>query len=531
MEPTLEQLNNRETALENINQGVDQNEGVVTTQDLIDQGEPLSIPETPAVSDYNNFAQSSLDSLLQNYNQESNVATQNQDLQGDILDVIAELGGESARKQELEQEAGLVDQRKELQGIISQMTGLANEAKAIPLQIQQESIGRGRTVGGVEPIQTSRLRENAIKSLGLASIGATLQGNIALAQQNVQNALDAEFEPKRAQLQVLQQAYLFNKDALERYDKKRADELNILLSERDRVLKLQQAERQSIYDVALTAGQFGADAQTMQSIQTARSREEALQYANGFLTDPMEAKRFEREGELFKQQLANSKLDYELKKAQINAENQRQYYTKLFGGMSASEYQKYLKEEAEKTKNLKDEQQKAQAQINSAQATVATLEGLKTHKGFSKSVGSYGIARFTPFSVDKGAVAEFTGTISNLIDNMTLEKLISAKDQGATFGALSNEELRLIANSATKINTYKRTRDDGSIYFETDESVFENDLDNLIKEYENAIKLNKARLGFDEAENITLDSFFDNDDDPTAYLPIQTNNSNSSTAF
>jgi hypothetical protein len=163
------------------------------------------------------------------------------------------LGGETARKRQLEGEAGLPGQQKELLSITSQLQTLAKETQAIPLEIQQEAAGMGVTAGGVAPIQADRIRRNAIKSLGLAAVGQTIQGNISLAQAQVQSQIDAEFEPKKNEIAILQKAYDMNKDALERFDRKRADQLNVLIQERNRDLQYKHEDKSTASAMAMAA--------------------------------------------------------------------------------------------------------------------------------------------------------------------------------------------------------------------------------------------------------------------------------------
>ena len=206
------------------------------TSEQLTPTESLTLPPQQSTRDFSHVASASIEGLLGAINALTPEEQKGLDFQNQILDLTRSLGGESARKTELETQQGVTQQRTDLQAVIGQLQGLQKEALAIPLQIQQEFAGRGVTTAGVAPIQAGRLRENAIKSLELAAIGQTLQGNLQLAETTIQNALDAEFEPKRLELEIVKQQYLMNKDTLERIDKKRADNLNLLLNERTRIL-------------------------------------------------------------------------------------------------------------------------------------------------------------------------------------------------------------------------------------------------------------------------------------------------------
>lgn len=229
----------------------------ITPSDL-DERDPLVIPETEQPRDFSaeiDRNTSDIQSFLQATTPEEQTAD---DLQASILQSLETLGGEGDRRRQLEEEAGVKRQQQELQSVLNELQALEKERAAIPISIQEEFTGRGATAGGVEPIQASRLRRNAIRSLGAAAVGQTLQGNLSLAQQNIQNALDAEFEPERLKLQVLTQMYEFNKDALERADKKRSEQLEIKLQERERLLNKQEADRGAVYETAMAAAANGA---------------------------------------------------------------------------------------------------------------------------------------------------------------------------------------------------------------------------------------------------------------------------------
>jgi len=46
----------------------------------------------------------------------------------------------------------------------------------------------------------------------------------------------------------------------------------------------------------------------------------------------------------------------------------------------------------------------------------------------------------------------YLANVQNFLDGKTLQQLIDVKADGATFGALSNEELKMLQNSASKLN-------------------------------------------------------------------------------
>ncbi len=63
---------------------------------------------------------------------------------------------------------------------------------------------------------------------------------------------------------------------------------------------------------------------------------------------------------------------------------------------------------------------------------------------------------------------------------LNLDTLIQAKSQGATFGALSDNELRMLASAATKMGTWAKKDGDGNVIgYNVGEKTFKKELDNI----------------------------------------------------
>ena len=264
--------------------------GAITSEQLAPT-ESLTLPPPQPTRDYSPLASASIEGLLGAFNTPAPEEQKGLDFQNQILDLTRSLGGETQRKQELEAQQGVTQQRTDLQAIVGQLQGLQKEALAIPLQIQQEFAGRGVTAAGVAPIQTGRLRENAIKSLGLAAIGQTLQGNLQLAESSIESAIEAEYAPKKQELEILKQQYELNRESLERTDKKRADALNILLKERERVINDRREDSKMKLQLTVQAASNSANPAPLSVLEAARSSEtplEALSYLSPYLTNPLE---------------------------------------------------------------------------------------------------------------------------------------------------------------------------------------------------------------------------------------------------
>ena len=109
------------------------------------------------------------------------------------------------------------------------------------------------------------------------------------------------------------------------------------------------------------------------------------------------------------------------------------------------------------------------------------------------------------YSQLSGAEQEFIGSVEQLTSRLTKESLISAKEQGATFGALSEGEMNLLAQSATKIGKWARKDEDGNVVgYNVNEKAFKKELQTI----NNMAKLDYLKKGGkaeDIGVNVTTD--------------------------
>lgn len=258
----------------------------ISIQGLDEEVVPFNLPEQPIPQDFQQTIAGIPEIPDLTPTEPTTQETQQVGLQTRLLESIKRLGGRGEAVREAEIVAEVPQFQKQLRDITSQLTALQREAKAIPLQTQEEARARGITAAGLAPITTARLRRNAIKSLGLSAIANVLQGNLASANDQVNRAIEAEFGGIESEIDFIRTALEINRDILSREDKKRADALMIRLDERERLLSEEKADRKAVFDISLEAARNGADAATLSFIQESESREEALRNAGGFIRPP-----------------------------------------------------------------------------------------------------------------------------------------------------------------------------------------------------------------------------------------------------
>jgi len=199
----------------------------------------------------------------------------------------ASLAGETAFRTSQETANDLTGKKATVTDLTSRLNTLKSQADAIPLAVQNEFSGRGATAGGVTPFQTADLRNNTIQQLGVSAMLNAANGNLSTAQDQVDAAVKAKFDPIKAQLAAQQAQLQAITPLLNLEEQKTSAKQTAALAERSRKLAKQEADQKSIYDVMLKASQYGADATTLRNIQNAATPEAAITAAGKFTSDPV----------------------------------------------------------------------------------------------------------------------------------------------------------------------------------------------------------------------------------------------------
>lgn len=122
-----------------------------------------------------------------------------------LMDLTNQDTGKSAYQSGLEKTAGYSldasgnPTNAAFNDLSSQLNKLTTEAQQIPLQLQQDAKGQGITTGGLQPVQTAALRNNAIQALGISSLMAAQQNKLAYAQTLVKQAVQEKYGPIEAE--------------------------------------------------------------------------------------------------------------------------------------------------------------------------------------------------------------------------------------------------------------------------------------------------------------------------------------------
>lgn len=207
--------------------------------------------------------------------------TQANDLSGSLQKLNDLMTGKPADQNQAETDAGLPALQKTQNDLVAQLTGLQNEAKAIPLQLQNDATGRGITAAGLAPIQDAQLRENAIKALTVSTLLEATKGNIANAQAQADKVVAQKYDPiqakidaAKANLDLIMKSPQYTLD-----EKNRAQAQLDIQNARQAALDKAKGDSAAILKVATDAASNGADAITLQKITQAKTPAEALSIA------------------------------------------------------------------------------------------------------------------------------------------------------------------------------------------------------------------------------------------------------------
>ncbi len=445
--------------------------------------------------------------------------TEASDLTKRLRGLYGQTVGESSYRASQEVAQGVPEAQKVQTDLSVQLKQLVAEAKAIPIQLQQQAEGRGITAGGLAPIQTAKLRENAIKALTVSSLLEASRGNLATAQSLVDRAVAAKYDPIKEEINanLKNLELILNSPEYTVAEKNRAEIQKNLQREKERQVAKDEQDDKDVRNLSLTAQKYGAPSDVIQKIQEAGSFDEAQLIAGSYLRDPQA-----------KYELEAARLDNILKKAQID---KVQKETRLLGEPTEKE-----------TKEMKEALMEAESSIPVMQDKIDAVDTLSIHSGFDTRVGPNfltrgprgffgGLGRVvsgvgiptvigSAYTELTGKGQDFAGGIHKLVGGLTLDSLIAAKARGATFGALSDSELKILANSATAISDWeiKDKNNRGTGFWNIDQESFKRELKTVQDLTRRALIQSQGKI-FTEDEDILLNTVFNEESfDPNNYF-------------
>lgn len=510
--PSPDQLQNREDAVANIAAGRQQNTGItvggsntIPVNSFEKAETPIQLPPEPQPVDNLSIIKGIPSVEVADKEVKGAEGTQSL-LRNEIFDTLGTLSGRAAATAEAEQEAGLPGFEENLRGVNSRLTALRNESLAIPLQIQEESKGRGRTAGGVAPIETGRLRQNAIQSLSLSAQSQALQGDITGARDSVDRQMDLEFGPEEEKLEFLKQAYLFNREDLERADKKRADALNLFVNERERVLKDAKEDKRYSNNLMLQATQAGMPTDQAEKMAN-MSPEDAIAFGAEYF------------GADFKRQAEQQAFENGIKTRGIaiqEASFALQQRTALLARAQAGDQQAIdelgydptdLPLSYDEQQTFEGEKIRMEGDIEDIKTAMSNKTGLDASSGLVRGVVSLAGQALDPkggvFGIPNVATKRnsFMATARYVVNNLTLNMVGELGERGIKLTPISEAEILLMGQASRRLVSGGDYGDDGTLKgFTLSSQEVEKEMTDILASYERLLSSIEVDMTLTDAD-------------------------------
>lgn len=340
-------------------------------------------------------------------------------------------------QEQRERDLGIDEQIKARNQVNTEIADTTLRLRAEEDRLRTAGMSKGQLAieqGNLQDTFGRRLADLAIRQ-------SAVNGNIEAIRSESERKTKLALAPIENSLEFFKTFGMENLNYLTQKDQQKLSMIVTNLENQKKDVKaLEDAKANLIMEIANQGG--GSNTQLISSIQGAKTQAEALALAS-------------KSGYIGREQRLNSALDRQLKQAQLNK----------------------IAREA----NAGNEQIINPSQRLAVQTKVTDLTKLANDKrGLPASVGTTGVGRIGVFERLFGERQNFIAGVTQITDQLTIDNLVKAKQNGATFGALTDGEREMLARSATKINGWAQKDKNGKITgFNASEKDFKNELDRI----------------------------------------------------
>lgn len=465
----------------------------ISTSALSTPQTPLNIPpiadttglHTSAILD----SASSTNTDVTNAQTGVDAATKEYQKIGDAYTTLLEKSqGKAADTQQAYNQTGATDLLNQVNDYKTQIDNLARESTAIPLQTGAAYQGSSGTQAGVASVNRDLLQRNALQALTVAQASAVSQGKYDRAKQLADQYVTNKYAGDEAKLKAMEmQMAITDKLKLTPAQEKLKEATKAKTEKLKQDLAEKRAAEKAVSDMLIEASPVAppdvmARAKAVQA-KGGSAMEVAMalgQYGGDFLAnEKLKLEMAKIKAETGKLQAERNKLSSEQSIAQNTAQ------TPVVAGWVANINSGKAKL-SDVPANLKSAVSIGlssatstgnPAKLQGYTDTLNLIKGINDSGALSSVVGpsAFGRVGYT-YNRATGESQDFTAKVQQLTEGLTLQALIDSKSKGATFGALSEGELNLLAKSATRLNSYKKTDSNGNVYYDVNESGFKSAL-------------------------------------------------------
>ena len=206
--------------------------------------------------------------------------TQAGSLTKQLMGLIPETAGQAAMlAEEYAKPGGVKELNASLTNVNSQIQTAVAEREALRVEQQGKPVTMATIIGA--QAQINAVYDSKILTLTAQANG--LMGNIALAKDNAQAAVDAKYAPKLEAIKILEAQLAALQPTLTAQEKIRADAQTQMLADQKQAIADAKTEENNIQNIMLQAAQNGADANLLSIISNSKTILEATQNAGQFL--------------------------------------------------------------------------------------------------------------------------------------------------------------------------------------------------------------------------------------------------------
>jgi len=214
-------------------------------------------------------------------------------LEKQMADLAISISGKPAFEAEKRKEFGIEAAQQAYDDLNTQLRDLQRQQQLVPLAIQREAEGRGRTEGGVEPLEIGKRRALAYDALTTSSLIDAAQGRLASAERKVTEAVNNKFAPDEAKYAALLNNLnlIKNSPTTSIQDKNRAIKQEEIIKARQGANEKAKEEAKNILSWANKAAenmakQGNLDTVILNKIANSKTESEAFSLAAPFLATP-----------------------------------------------------------------------------------------------------------------------------------------------------------------------------------------------------------------------------------------------------
>lgn len=377
---------------------------------------------------------------------------------------------------------------------LAQLQGVFNTGS----QKVSSAPGQSQVFEGLQLNEVSR--QKAVEVGNQALVVQALQGNVETARQIALDTTRFASEDRANKLQSLMAQFQSLDGIVQGQEKQLIDTARIKAEQEYDQLKRTQAT----IDTAIQSGAASTE-EMMKLADPSLTDEEKLFVAQSIVArGAMERLTFDQSNTMFGQNMAEREFSWDIAKngATMNPDGTFNFAPSTPKTSWQEINGKRVLVNDETGEIITDPTQIAATQpdptvLAQGKSNIDQITNVLSGSGLNSVVGPNGFGRWSIANALRGKSSNAIADIQQITEQLTLDKLIQAKANGATFGALSDGERQMLASSASKIGTWAIKDKDGNVKgYNASEKDFRAELDRI----NNFAKLDFIKKGGNPAE-------------------------------